>query len=139
MRDTNLVFHDGTNFTATVTPNSTTRSGGSAVLDVGKSGEKGLWVQLSLAAVLVGSGSPTIDCKVQYSDSATFASGVEDGPAFPQLTDNTTNFPVGYRRELLCQSKRRYWRILMTKGGTTLTSETIYTHIVSGPNRDSVA
>ncbi|CAK0772554.1 hypothetical protein CCP3SC15_450005 [Gammaproteobacteria bacterium] len=136
MRDSNLVFHDGTNFTATVTPASTTRSGGSAVLDVGKSGERGLWVQLALTAVVVGSGTPTIDCKVQYSDSATFASGVEDGPAFPQLVEGTA---LNYRRCLLCQSKRRYWRVLMTKGGSTLTSETILLHIVSGPNADSVA
>lgn len=136
MRDTNLNFHDGTNFTATVTPVSTTRSGGSAVLDIGKSGAKGLWVELALTAVVVGSGSPTIDAKVQYSDSATFASGIEDGPAFPQLTDATA---VAFRRALLCQSKRRYWRVLLTKGGTTLTSETVYISVVSGPNRDDLA
>lgn len=136
MRDANLIFHDGTNFTATVTPTSTTRSGGSAVLDVGKSGIDGLWVELCLPAIVVGSGSPTIDCKMQYSDSATFASGIEDGPAWPQLVPAT---PINYRQSLKCQSKRRYWRILMTKGGTTLTSETILTHIVSGPNRDDVA
>lgn len=136
MRDNNLIFHDGTNFTATVTPVSTTRSGGSAVLDMGKSGVKGIWVEAVLAAVIVGSGSPTIDVKIQYSDSATFASGVEDGPAFPQLTSSTA---VGYRRSILCQSKRRYWRALLTKGGTTLTSETLYVHPVSGPQRDDVA
>jgi len=136
MRDTNLNFHDGTNFTATVTPTSTTRSGGSAVLDVGKSGVKGLWVELVLTAAIVGSGSPTIDVKIQYSDSATFASGIEDGPAFPQLTGSTA---AGYRRSLLCQSKRRYWRALLTKGGTTLTSETLYVDIVTGPQRDDNA
>lgn len=130
MRDTNLIFHDGTNFTATVTPNSTTRSGGSAVLDVGKSGEHGIPVQLVLPSVIIGSGSPTIDAKMQYSDSATFASGVEDGPAFPQIDTNT---PAGYQRTLLCQSKRRYWRLLLTKGGTTLTtSGGLQAHISSG-------
>lgn len=134
MRDTNLSFHDGTNFTATVTPISTTRSGGSAVLDVGKSGVKGLWVQVALLAAVVGA-SGTIDVKIQYSDSATFASGIEDGPAFPQL-DTTT--AVGYRRALLCQSKRRYWRALLTKGGT-LTTETLYVDVVSGPQRDDAA
>jgi hypothetical protein len=135
MRDSNLIFHDGTNFTATVTPVSTTRSGGSAVLDVGKS-EEGLWVEACLTAAIVGSGSPTIDAKVQFSDSPTFASGIEDGPAFPQLTDATV---VGFRRSLRCQSKRRYWRVLLTKGGTTLTSETLLVHISSGPQRDDVA
>lgn len=136
MRDNNLIFHDGTNFTATVTPNSTTRSGGSAVLDVGKSGINGLNVELCLTVAIVGSGSPTIDAKVQYSDSATFASGVEDGPAWPQLTGSTV---AGYRRTLLCQSKRRYWRVLLTKGGTTLTSETLLAHVVSGGQRDDYA
>lgn len=136
MRDANQIFHDGTNFTASVTPTSTTRSGGSAVIDMGKSGLNGIWIQAALAAAVVGSGSPTIDAKVQYSDSATFASGVEDGPAWPQFTTSTA---AGYRRSLLCQSKRRYWRVLLTKGGTTLTSETLYIHTVSGPARDDSA
>ena len=136
MRDTNLIFHDGTNFTGTVTPASTTRSGGSAVLEVGKSGVNGLHVELCLTALVVGAGAPTIDAKVQYSDSATFASGVEDGPAWPQLT---TSIAAGYRRTLLCQSKRRYWRVLLTKGGTTLTSETLLAHVVSGGQRDDYA
>jgi len=136
MRDNNLIFHDGTSFTGTVTPNSTTRSGGSAVLDVGKSGAEGIWVEADLIALVVGSGSPTVDAKVQYSDSATFASGVEDGPAWPQFTPSVAS---GYRRALLCQSKRRYWRVLLTKGGTTLTSITIQIGIVSGPNRDDNA
>jgi hypothetical protein len=136
MRDTNMIFHDGTNFTATVTPVSTTRSGGSAVIDVGKSGINGLWVQAALTAAIVGSGSPTVDVKIQYSDSATFASGVEDGPSFPQLTGSNA---AGYRRALLCQSKRRYWRALLTKGGTTLTSIGLQVHAVSGPDRDDNA
>jgi hypothetical protein len=135
MRDTNLVFHDGTNFTATVTPVSTTRSGGSAVLDMGKSGVKGFWVQAILAVAIVGA-SGTIDVKIQYSDSATFASGIEDGPSFPQL--NNTSTVVPYRRSLLCQTKRRYVRALLTKGGT-LTTETLYVHVVSGPARDDNA
>lgn len=135
MRDTNLIFHDGTNFTATVTPVSTTRSGGSAVLDMGKSGVKGFWVQAILAVAIVGAAG-TIDAKVQYSDSATFASGIEDGPAFPQLNNTSTTVP--YRRSLLCQTKRRYARVLLTKGGT-LTTETLYVHVVSGPQRDDNA
>lgn len=135
MRDTNLIFHDGTAFTATVTPVSTTRSGGSAVLDIGKSGEGGLWVELANTIVITGTG-PTIDAKIQYSDSATFASGIEDGPAFPQIT---TSIAAGYRRAILAQSKRRYWRVLLTKGGTTLTLNTVLIHVVSGPNRDDLA
>lgn len=136
MRDNNLIFHDGTNFTATVTPASTTRSGGSAVLDMGKSGINGVWVQASLLAAIVGAGSPTVDAKVQYSDSPTFASVVEDGPAFPQITEAVA---AGWRRSILCQSKRRYWRVLLTKGGTTLTSITLHVHVTSGPDRDDNA
>lgn len=136
MRDNNLIFHDGTNFTATITPVSTTRSGGSAVLDIGKSGKDGLWIEADLIALVVGSGSPTVDAKVQYSDSATFASGIEDGPAWPQFTPSVAS---GYRRALLCQSKRRYWRVLLTKGGTTLTTINIQIAVVSGPNRDDTA
>lgn len=134
MRDANLIFHDGTNFTATVTPDSAARSGGSAVLDIGKTGEDGLAVQLALAAVLVGT-SPTIDAKIQASDSATFESGVEDLGAWPQLTSST---PLNYRRTLKVWTKRRYMRIVMTVDGT-LTTETIYTHVVSGLNRDDQA
>lgn len=136
MRDTLLIFHDGTNFTATITPVSTTRAGGSAVLDVGKSGEEGLSILLSLPAAITGT-VPTIDCKIQFSDSATFASGIEDGPAWPQITTST---PAFYRRALKAQSKRRYWRILMTVGGTALvTSGGLTTAIASGPNRDDTA
>lgn len=134
MRDDNLIFHDGTTFTSTVTPASTTRTNGSAVLDVGKSGAAGLWVQLANIAAVTGT-SPTVDAKVQYSDSATFASGVEDGPSFPQITDATA---AGYRRSILCQSKRRYWRVLLTEGGTT-TATNMQISIVSGPDRDDNA
>lgn len=136
MRDANLIFHDGTNFTATVTPASTTRSGGSAVLNMGKSGEEGIWVELANTAVMTGSGSPTVDAKIQYSDSPTFASGIEDGPAFPQITPSTA---AGFRRAIKCQSKRLYWRALLTKGGTTLTTCAIQIYPVSGPNRDDVS
>jgi hypothetical protein len=135
MRDANATFHDGTNFTATITPISTTRSGGSAVIDIGKSGEEGVWIELANTAVMTGT-VPTVDAKVQYSDSATFASGVEDGPAWPQLTVSTA---AAYRRGLMCQSKRRYWRVLLTKGGTTLTTCAIQIYQVSGPNRDDTA
>ena len=136
MRDTNLIFHDGTTFTATITPTSTTRSGGSAVLDLGKTAENGVWIQLCNIAAITGSGSPTVDAKIQFSDSATFASGIEDGPAFPQITTSTA---AGYTRELLAQSKRRYARVLLTKGGTTLSTTSMQIHVVSGPNPASVS
>lgn len=134
MRDANLIFHDGTNFTATVTPTSTTRSGGSAVLDINKTGEDGITVQLALITALAGT-SPTVDAKVQASDSATFASGIEDLGAWPQITSSTA---AGYRRNIKVWTKRRYMRIVMTVGGT-LTSEVINTHVVSGLNRDDNA
>ena len=135
MRDANLIFHDGTNFTGTVTPNSTTRSGGSAVLDVGKTPARGIWVEAALEVAIVGT-SGTIDVKIQASDSATFASGVEDLGAFPQL--NNTAIVVPYRRRMLVQTKRRYMRALLTCGGT-VTTETLVVSVVSGPNRDDTA
>lgn len=134
MRDANYIFHDGTTFTATITPVSTTRSGGSAVLYVGKSGIAGLWVTLSNKAIMTGT-APTVDAKVQYSNSATFASGIETGPSFPQITGTTL---AGYRRALLCQSPLGYWRVVLTCGGT-VTATSMEVSITSGPQRDDVA
>ena len=135
MRDSQLIFHDGTNFTATITPNSVTRSGGSAVLDIGKTGVHGIWVEAVLAVAIVGA-SGTIDVKFQASDSATFASGVEDLGAIPQLNNTTTVVP--YRRAMKVLTKRRYIRAVLTCGGT-VTTETLYVHVQSGPQRDDVA
>ena len=135
MRDANLIFHDGTNFTSTITPNSTTRSGGSAVLDVGKTGIEGVWVQAALTASMTGT-SATIDVKIQASSSATFASDVEDLGAFQQMTQAGTLAPFRVEKQVV--TKRRYMRCVITVGGT-LSTETLLLHIVSGPNRDSVA
>jgi hypothetical protein len=135
MRDANLIFHDGTNFTATVTPVSTTRSGGSAVLDLGKTGGMDLWAEAVLAVAIVGA-SGTIDVKFQASDSPTFASGIEDLGAIPQLNNTTTVVP--YRRSIKIMTKRRYVRAALTTGGT-VTTETLYVHLQSGPQRDDVA
>jgi hypothetical protein len=139
MRDANLIFHDGTNFTSTVTPTSLTRTGGSAVLDVGKSGVRGLWVSISLAVAIVGSGG-TILCNLQYAPDVAFgtAANIRWGFQFPSL--NNIAFPalVPWRMSVLAQSNLRYWRILMTTGGT-VTTETLYSCIDSGPERDDVA
>ena len=134
MRDTLGSFHDGTTITGTITPTSLTRASGSAVLDVGKSPADGLWVQVTLTAAVTGA-SGSITPKVQYCDSAAFGSNVEDGPTFNALTTALAN--VG-RQALLCQSKRRYWRVLLTGSGT-LTTNTLYADIVSGPQREMAA
>lgn len=135
MRDANLIFHDGTNFTATVTPVSTTRAGGSAVLDLGKTGGMDLWAEAALTVVMVGAGG-TIDVKFQASDSATFASGIEDLGAIPQIS--TASTLAGYRRAIKIMTKRRYVRAVLTTGGT-VTTETLLVHLQSGPQRDDVA
>jgi|GEM_PF-3421349 len=136
MRDANLSFHDGTTMTGTVTPTSLTRADGSAVLDVGKSGAAGLWVQVTCTAAMTGSGG-TVTPKVQYCADPAFGSGVEDGPTFPAITTALGAASIG-RVIKLCQSKLRYWRVLMTGGGTE-TANTVYADIVSGPQRDTIA
>ena len=130
-RDPNPILHDGTNFTATITPNSLTRSGGSAVLDIGKTGIEGLWVQLALTASLTGT-SATIDVKLQSSSSSTFASDIEDLGAFQQLVQATSLTPLRVEKQIT--TKRRYLRAVLTVGGT-LSTETLLVHVVSGPNR----
>jgi hypothetical protein len=133
-RDKNLILHDGTTFTSTITPNSTTRSGGSAVLDIGKTGAEGLWVQMAENTVIAGS-SPTVDIKLQASSSATFASDIEDLGAFQQVSGTGAI----QRVEKKIVTKRRYLRAVITVGGTLTTGSIFYIHIVSGPNRDSVS
>lgn len=123
MRDTNLVFSENVTLTAT---------GNSSIVDVGKSPVEGFWVQLAVTGTVSGT-SPTLVAKVQYSDASDFSSGVEDGPAWP--TVNAT----GYRRALLCQTKRRYARVNYTVGGTSPSFGGVYAHVASGPNRDDNA
>jgi len=136
-RDANLILHDGTTFTSTITPNSLTRSGGSAVLDIGKTGMEGLWVQMAITTAVAGS-SPTVDIKLQASSSATFASDIEDLGAFKQVTDTVPGAGLG-RWEKQITTKRRYLRAVITVGGTLTTGSVFWIHVVSGPNRDSVA
>lgn len=123
MRDANLQFSDA----ATITAN-----GNSSILQVSKSGVKGFWVELVINGTVSGT-TPTLDAKIQYSDSPTFASGVEDGPAWPQQT------VTGLRRALLCQTKRAYARINYVVSGTTPSFGGVSAHVVSGPQRDDNA
>lgn len=125
MLDSNLIFTDDLTLNA---------DGQSSILDLGKTGVDGVWVALISKTLATGT-SPTLDAKIQYSDSATFASGVEDGPAFEQLTDANTP----YRRHLLVQTKRRYARFDYVITGTTPVFANMTTAVVSGPQRDDTA
>lgn len=84
--DANLVLHDGTTITADITPTSTTRSGGSAVVDLGKTPADGLYAVLIMGADL-GAASDTLQVTIEHSASA--GSGFEEVARFPLLTKGT--------------------------------------------------
>lgn len=123
MFDSNLLFSNAVTLTAT---------GNSTILDISKWPSGGAWVELAVVGTVSGT-TPTLDAKVQYSDSPTFASGISDGPDFNQIT------VTDRRQALLCQSKKRYARIAYTVGGTTPSFGGVTAGIVSGPNRDDTA
>ena len=84
--DANLVLHDGTNITGDITPTSTTRSSGSAVLNIKQTAAKGVaWVlvmQNDLAEA-----SDTI--LVTIEESATANGTYVEVARFPLLTKGT--------------------------------------------------
>jgi len=124
MRDTNLVY----------TSNKTISAGTySGILDDGGQRAHGVFVEFVLTG-LVG-GSPQtgslLRARLEYSDSATFASGIEKGAE----VDITSTFT---RLAILSQSKRRYSRVQYSTFGSSPCFTGIYAHIVSGPQRDDV-
>lgn len=123
--DNSLLFSDDVNLTVTVD---------SSIIAISKTPAGGVWIGLYATQLATGT-SPTLDAKVQYSDSSSFASGVEDGPAFEQLDE--TNTP--YRRHLLVQSKRGFARIAYTLTGTSPVFNNVTSGIASGPLRDDPA
>jgi hypothetical protein len=106
--DSQLMLHDGTAITATVTPTSTTRASGSAVLDIGETAAKGI------AAVLIvqndlGAASDTLQVDIQESD--TEGSGYVEIARFGLLTRGT-GMPGTY--SLNFSTQKRYVRALIT-------------------------
>lgn len=125
MFDANLLFTNNLAISAT---------GNSSILDISKWPAQGAWVELTVTGAITGT-TPTLDAKVQYSDSGTFASGISDGPDFNQIIPATAN----KRQALLCQSKKKFARIAYTVGGTTPVFNGVTAGVVSGPNRDDTA
>ena len=82
--DEQLVLHDGTDITASITPTSaTTRTDGSIVLDLKKTPADGLDVVMIVANDLAET-SDTLQVTIQHS--ATEGSGYEEIARFPLLT-----------------------------------------------------
>lgn len=124
MRDQNLRFNTNAQVIA---------STHSDIVDVGKSGALGLWVELACIGGSSGTAQELL-ARVQYSDSATFASGIEDGPDLVIQQGNP-----GFRVAKLCQSYRRYWRVQYALSGTSPSFTGLYAGIVTGPQRDNVS
>jgi len=106
--DLNL-FHDGTTIAqgATIAPVSTTRASGYAVLDLKKTGSKGLGVVMVLPAAV---SADEITALVQHSDAE--ASGYTTVSSFPVAAAAgvyTTRF----------QSTKRYVRVHIVTGAGT--------------------
>ncbi len=125
MRDTNLIFNDGSTATAGTGGGVVTASAYSPVVGLCKSGLGGFWVELVCAGITGTQG--TLDAKLQYCDTTngTFI----DGPDFTQLTTSTG------RQARLCQTNLRYARMSYTTGGTS-PNYTVHAHVASSPNRD---
>ena len=125
MRDTNLIFNDGSTATAGTGGGVVTALAYSPVVDLYKSGLGGFWLELVCAGITGTQG--TLDAKLQYCDTTngTFI----DGPDFSQLTTGTG------RQARLCQTNLRYARMSYTTGGTS-PNFTVHAHVASGANRD---
>lgn len=108
MFDANLMFHDGTAITATVTPTSTTRSSGSAVLDIKETGANGIAVVMIVQNDLA-EAADTLDVTIEESD--TEGSGYAEIGTFPLLTQGT-GMPGTYPIRVMTQ--KRFLRAVIT-------------------------
>lgn len=86
MFDDNLTLHDGTAITADISPTSTTRSSGSAVIDLRKTGAKGMAAVLILNADLA-EASDTM--QVTIEECATVDGTYVEVTRFGLLTKGT--------------------------------------------------
>lgn len=112
--DANLVLHDGTEITADITPTSTTRASGSAVIDLKKTPATGLYAVMIVGADLA-EASDTLAVSIQHS--ASEATGYETVASFPTLTQGS-NMPGTWvlrfsANRMLDGSVSRYVRALI--------------------------
>lgn len=95
--DAQLVLHDGTTITGTITPTSKTRSSGSAVIEIKETPADGMVAVLNIPTDLAES-SDTLDVDIQESD--TEGSGYATIASFAQHTFGDTTPNVQFRRFL---------------------------------------
>ena len=84
--DANLMLHDGTAITGDITPTSTTRSGGSAVLNIFKTAADGITAVLVVQNDLAEASDLL---QVTIEDSATANGTYVEMARFPLLTKGT--------------------------------------------------
>ena len=92
--DTEMVLHDGTTITLDITPTSTSRTSGSAVLNIKKTGSNGLVAVLIMGADLAEASDTFI---VTIEESATANGTYVELARFPTLTKGT-GMPGTYMR-----------------------------------------
>lgn len=101
--DDNLVLHDGTTITADISPTSTSRISGSAVIDLRKTNVKGLFAIMFLDEDLAEADDLMVISIEESSDLATWV----ELARFPVITSAATA-DVVYERAII--SKLRYIR-----------------------------
>lgn len=121
--DNNLVFNSNIQLGASAL---------SAIVAWNRTPDTGVWVEVSHTGTVTGTG-PELTAQIEYSDSATFA-GISDlGPTIIRQAST-----AGFKRAVLCQSRKAYARIRWTITGTSPSFTGLYASVVSGPQRDDV-
>jgi len=126
--DSNLTFHDGTAITATVTPTSTTRTSGSAALDVGTGGlpADGMSVVMIMQNDLEAASDTLI---VTIERCATVDGTYQEVATFP-----THTYGDGAQTRIIrVGSHQRYLRALLTisdASGSGYTVSGVYIYLV---------
>lgn len=99
--DNDLELHDGTEITEDISPTSTTRASGSAVIDLKKTGKKGLVAHLLMAGDLYEADDTLV---VSIEGCATVDGTYEEITRFPTITydddtphEYTRRFSTDYR------------------------------------------
>lgn len=108
MFDEDLILHDGTAITATISPTSVTRSSGSAVLDIGETASIGINAVMIVQNDLA-EDSDTLDVTIEESD--TEGSGYVEIASFALLTKGT-GMPGTYSLRFVTQ--KRFVRAVIT-------------------------
>ena len=129
--DASLVLHDGTTITADITPVSTTRASGSAVIKIATTSAKGMAAVMIVGADLAET-SDTLLVTIEESD--TEASGYVEVARFPLLTKGT-GMPGTYVRRF--DSNKDYIRakidVTDADAGSDFTVASVYIMLAYHP------